>query len=118
MINFRVPLIPPSVNHIWKRKRGGGAYLSAEAKAFTEAVQLLAPRTGFGKQFCEVQVTFYLPANKMLRNDLDNLLKGSIDSLTKAGILADDRYVSRIVAVKVPAHCREAEGTEFSVFTL
>ena len=37
------------------------------------------------------------------RRDLDNLIKPLLDSMQKAGVIADDRWVDYLVAERVPA---------------
>lgn len=114
-VNFTVPLLPPSVNSCWRKRARGGFYLTKEAEAFIYAVGMLAPKGIVQGEFYEVQLSFRMAENKVLKGDLDNLLKISIDALAKAGIIRDDRYVSRLSACKIAAIGRDDEGTEFSV---
>ena len=37
------------------------------------------------------------------RRDLDNIIKPLLDSMQKAGVIADDRWVDYLVAERVPA---------------
>jgi Holliday junction resolvase RusA-like endonuclease len=45
-----------------------------------------------------LKVVFYFK-NKPV-SDLDNLLKALQDNLQKAGVLADDKYLNKVVAIK------------------
>ena len=115
-ISFRVPLLPPSVNHYKSPRKGGGWFVSKEAKAFIEAVQLLAPKTSIPRgSLIEVRVKYFIQRQNFLRVDLDNLGKLTFDSPVKAALISDDRYIKRIEAEKFPVMRREDEGTVFEI---
>lgn len=114
-VSFSVPLLPPSVN-VYKKPRSGHAwYLGGAAKAFFDAVGYLGPKEMIVAEFYQVHLTFRFQRKSFLRGDLDNLLKVSIDSLVKNGIIRDDRYIVRILAHKCEAASRAEEGTEFEI---
>lgn len=117
-LTFRIPLLPPSVNSIWRKKARGGFYLSPEANAFINAVGMLAPKTPLHKVrggLYDLGLTFALQKSEYLRWDLDNLIKVSADALTKCGMIQDDRYIVRIRAEKVAVETRDEEGVEYAV---
>ncbi len=126
-LRFSVPLIPPSVNHYKQPKARGGYYITAEAKAFIDAVPVFArpaapkswpwwgvdPKTAHGKParlFYEVELTFHIHRPRYLAGDSDNLEKVAFDALTTCGAITDDRYVkyhsNRAVPVESPADQR------------
>ena len=87
---------PPSLNRAYRSYRGK-IVLSAEAKAFKDALQQLAPNDKvLGKIHLEVNLTF---ADKRKR-DLDNYLKVLIDSM-KNLFFEDDDQIYKITATKV-----------------
>ncbi len=117
-ISFRVPLLPPSVNQCWRKKKGGGFYLTKEAQAFIEAVALLGPKRLVDGWHYDVRLVFRVMRKELFTRDLDNMLKLAIDSLAKANIISDDRYVVALSAQKLDALTRNYEGTEFTVIGL
>jgi len=102
--SFAVPLLPPSVNH-YKRPRLNhdltrGFYVTAEAKAFIEAVCILSGRQPIAGRFYEVSIEYHIPQNQFLRCDVDNFSKVACDALTESGLIQDDRYISDLHLVK------------------
>ena len=119
MISFRVPLIPPSVNHYKNPRKGGGWYVSKEAKAFIEAVQILRPACDAPEgTLLEVRIKYFIHHSKFLRMDVDNLSKVSLDSLVKANLIEDDRYIKRIEAEKFSVQSRDDVGTAFELMIM
>ena len=114
-ILFTVPLLPPSVNHYKTPRRGGGWFVSKEAQAFIEAVAMLCPKERLTETLYQVRINYRMPGRNLYRTDLDNLLKVSLDALTHAGVIKDDRYVVYIQAYKFAAERREDEGTQFTI---
>lgn len=82
---------PPSVNHIYNRRRGGGVYLKPSVKAFREKVWYAtrSQRAPMGIDY-PVDVVCYLSPPNNRRVDADNLNKAILDALVKAGVLVDD----------------------------
>lgn len=98
--SFFFPLWPPSTNHIWRF--GKRAHLTPAAANFRDAVQLYMMQAR-GKGFMPrhplrgklgVRLVFHQPDRK--RRDLDNLLKSTLDALTKAGLWLDDSQIDRL----------------------
>lgn len=118
-LTFDVPLIPPSVNHYKLPAKHGGFYVTKEAQAFIDAVCMIGrtaakilPLPG---KFYEVTLTVYVSDKKFLRADSDNMEKCAFDGLTKAGIITDDRYITRHYHRRVKVSTATQERTEFSV---
>lgn len=89
---------PPSVNHYWKSgrdKRGRPMrYLSAAASDFKRIVGLLCGRKNAFSGRVGVRVLVWTPDRRV--RDLDNLLKGILDSISGAGVILDDCQVDEI----------------------
>ena len=92
MIEITLPW-PPSDNRYW-RVFQGRAIISADGRSYRKAVadQVLIQR---GAKHYEgklkVTIEAWKPDNR--RRDLDNLLKAVLDSLTHAGVWADDGLI-------------------------
>lgn len=84
---------PPTANTYY-RNVAGKTLISTDGRAYRKAVadQVLIQRGA--KHYAgrlEVLVIAYMPDKR--RRDLDNLLKGLLDSLTHAGVWADDSQI-------------------------
>jgi len=89
---------PPSVNHYYKKGRGGRLYISKEGQDYrwqTKARLLRAPMLeGRLKVFVEA----YPPDRR--RHDLDNLGKCLFDSCQAAGLYEDDSQIDDLHIVR------------------
>ena len=95
---------PPSVNHYWpnriaKNKAGKmyvQTYISADGKAFKRKVAK-AVHIQLGREpepimgHCRLYVALHAPDRR--RRDVDNYAKALLDSLTEAGMWADDSQI-------------------------
>ncbi len=118
-LTFAVPLVPPSVNHYKMPRKAGGFFVIKEAQAFIDAVAmigrtaaLVAPIPG---DFYEVELTVYVHRKRFLRGDSDNMEKVAFDALTKAGVIKDDRYITRHTHNRVPVELAAQERTEYVI---
>jgi len=84
VITFTVPLIPPGVNNYVRHTRSGRHYVTAEAKAFKEALILCARRAAIKGKFFSVEATVYL--GKKQKGDVDGFAKLILDALAEAGV--------------------------------
>ena len=90
MLEISLPF-PPSVNRLWRAKKGGGVYRSQEyvywskAAAWEIAVQVKT-RSIQGKY----KLTIEAVAPDKRRRDLDNLIKALSDSLVSANVVESD----------------------------
>lgn len=103
---------PPSLNHYWRKDRGG-MHISEDGKKYIARVQQLALLNGRGdteyslkvlrqpepKQKLKVCAVFHCPDNA--RRDLDNLFKVLFDCMTKAKVWHDDSQVFELDAMKL-----------------
>lgn len=86
MINLQMP---PSLNHIYRRRKQGGMYMTDEGKRWKEYAAWEIK--GAGKfERVKVAVRFYFPDHKV--KDLDGLLKLLSDAIVMAGVIKDDRW--------------------------
>lgn len=99
-VQFSVPLTPPSVNHYLGRRRGGGAFITPEAKAFKEAVALYARGQRVAGPSYGVEAAFFYPTH--VHPDLDNLGKLLLDSLQSCGVIGNDKNVVCWIARREP----------------
>ncbi len=90
--------IPPSVNHYWKRRNGGGMYISAAGMAFKEACGRECTSNGLTPLSGRVALTVTVYRAKD-QGDLDNYLKALLDGI-KGYAYHDDRQVYAIYAYK------------------
>lgn len=95
----------PSANAYWRR-HGNIIHVSAEAKAYKEAVSMLASRYRNGSEVAfpsgdlSVTVLWHRSAK---RGDLDNRLKVCLDAL-KDVVFRDDKQITRILAERCDSH--------------
>ena len=94
---------PPSVNNYWVsgRNRHTGQhmkYLTARARTFKQVVGLLCGRRQPFTGRVGVRVLVWPPDRRT--RDLDNLLKGLLDSITGAGVILDDCQIDEIHMVR------------------
>lgn len=107
---------PPSVNTYW-RHVGAKVLISANGRQYREAVRQQAAAEHwpqFGDKRLAVDIEAFMPDRR--RRDLDNVLKAALDSLTHAGIWADDSQIdsltirrSPVIAGMLKVHIREAD---------
>lgn len=86
----------PSVNHYW-RHVGTKVLISAEGRLYRRRVNheaLVQRAKRFGAAPLEVLIDAYPPDRR--KRDLDNLLKGLLDSLTHAGVYGDDSQINEL----------------------
>lgn len=95
---------PVSTNHLYSVFRGRKV-LSHEGRAYfnTSIALLIRQKVKLQTVFLEkrpIKATYKIyPPDKRLR-DADNLLKATQDSLVKAGIITDDRYIKRFYVIE------------------
>jgi Holliday junction resolvase RusA-like endonuclease len=93
-MKFTVPLVPPSVNHYVKHTRKGRHYVTAEARAFKEAVAIFARGNSVAAETYAVGIGIFL--GKRMRGDLDNFLKVTLDALVSARVIHSDAAITSL----------------------
>ena len=119
-LEFSVPLVPPSVNHYKQPNGQRGFFITREAKAFIDAAcafgKSAAPVIPHAGRYFEITITVFLRRALFHREDVDNYSKVALDSISKyAGIITDDRYVTRFAIFKVPVELAAQERTHYKI---
>ena len=101
MIELTLPW-PPSTNAYY-RNIAGKTLISAKGREYRAAVadQVLIQRGA--KRFAgrlSVVIVAHVPDRR--RRDLDNMLKGTLDSLTHAGVWLDDSQIDSLTIARGP----------------
>lgn len=91
MIELELPF-PPSVNHYWRMWRGR-MVISAEGRAYQNAVGALLKAKGVRPMTGKLAVAIEVFPPDLRRRDLDNLLKAVNDSLQHGGAFPDDSQI-------------------------
>jgi crossover junction endodeoxyribonuclease RusA len=93
-VHITVPLVPPSVNSYVRHTLKGKHYVTAEAKAFKEAVVLLSRGKSVSAE--AYSVTTHIFYGKGQRGDLDNRAKLILDGLVDAGVIHSDAAIREL----------------------
>lgn len=89
---------PPTINHYYGNRKGGGKYIKPKGRAFREKVRyaVLMNRMGMVLLPLEMPISMsvgvYPPDNR--KRDLDNVIKALQDSLQLADVYKDDCQIS------------------------
>ena len=96
-----IEIVPPSVNNYWLDSGKARKRLSKRAKHFTAVMKrFISPCRYDGKVSVNVQ---FAPPDAKVR-DIDNIVKPIFDSLSKCGLILDDRQVDKLVVERLPVH--------------
>jgi len=99
-----VPMLPPTVNHMYAPNRDGSKRLTDEARAFREAVLLearsTANLTGWRVPDGRLKVAIKLTFGSKARTDIDNRAKAAIDAVALA-LGFDDARIDRVVIERI-----------------
>ncbi len=93
-IIFDFPIVPPSVNTLWRIERGK-ARLSKEARDFYALVKLFVRGKRAPRAWRYYAVDILIEPSRR-SGDVDNKIKAVLDSLTKAGFWKDDSLVAAV----------------------
>src|SRR6266550_5767194 len=102
---------PPSANVYWRR-HGNVIHVSAEAKAYKEAVSMLTSRyrtngqCAFPSGDLSITILWHRSAK---RGDLDNRIKCCFDAL-QGTLFRNDKQIAEIQARRVDAHPELRKG--------
>ncbi len=100
-ITYNLPF-PPSVNTYWRTFKGR-MLLSERGREFRTEVAASILANGFPEKLTgrlRVQVVLCPPDRR--RRDLDNSLKGLLDSLQHAGVYQDDEQIDDLHVMRGP----------------
>lgn len=98
-IRIVVPLEPPTVNHYVRHTRGGRHYITADAKAFLQAMHIFSRGQSVTAKFYRVRFTVF--QGKGSRGDVDNYSKCVLDGLVKAGVIHSDAAITHLEIQKI-----------------
>lgn len=99
MIKLRLPW-PPSINHYW-RMVNNRMIISAAGREYAALVayEIKQQRSHMALAGrLSVAITATMPDKR--RRDIDNLIKVSLDSLTKAGVWEDDSQIDELAILR------------------
>ena len=86
---------PPSINHYYRARRGGGRFISKEGKRYREDVIVMCLQSRV-KTTGPVALTIKAFPPDLHQRDLDNLLKALLDALQAAGAIDNDKNVRQL----------------------
>jgi Holliday junction resolvase RusA-like endonuclease len=97
-VHITVPLVPPSVNHYKMRTKRGVTFVSAEAKAYKQAVGICARGREVLSDYFDVEVIVF--QGKGDKGDVDNYAKCVLDGLKEAGVIHSDDAITDLTMRK------------------
>ena len=92
ILNKEIPLFPPSVNTYW-RANGKTRFITPKGVKFTKDMGYFVPYIMSDKRL-KLDVVFHYPTKR--KYDIDNFLKGLLDSLVKNGLCLDDEQFDEL----------------------
>lgn len=106
MKSITIPIKPISANECWK----GRKFKTKKYDMWREETLWLVKAQSKSNAIkdCSIDFKFYLNSPAM---DLDNMLKPIIDTLQFAGIILNDRYITKITAEKIKSKEEKIEIT-------
>lgn len=95
MISLELPY-PPSVNSLYKNRRGGGKRLSERHSVYRDKVWAICRQQKVLKLHGNLECTLFLFPPDKRKRDVDNVLKALLDSLEHAGAFHDDNQIRKL----------------------
>lgn len=99
MISFEFPL-PPTLNHAYGQRRGGGKFIKKDGIAFHREVSDIVAAAGHPTITGRVAVFVAVYPKNNVRQDVANREKLLSDSMTMAGVWEDDSLIDSITIVR------------------
>lgn len=95
LTTLQLPMLPPTVNHMYRNTNRGGKVLTDEAQTFRQEVALAmrGQSAPDGLLACTVQLTFGRRKGRTRRLDADNRIKALADAVALALGFDDSRIV-------------------------
>ena len=116
-MRLTVDALPPTVNHLYRARRGGGRCLSAAAVAWYDyAIPLIRSqaRSNVPPGPLRLRIEVYgLPRT----TDVDNVIKAALDALARA-LEFDDRMVDDLRITRIPVKRGAAKSTAYELEAL
>ena len=104
---------PPSVNTLYGFTRRGFKYITKKGKDwFEENLWEIKRQLPNVRTIKRSQITIRL---KTIQLDIDNVLKGALDLLTKGTVIEDDQYIMKLIITKELVHRRKDEGLDIII---
>lgn len=109
---------PPSVGTLWRMtsKPFPRMYMTARGKAWFEEAGWIWKEAKGRRKTIKGEVELEIDLYYCRPIDLDNVLKCALDSLTKAGVIEDDRQVAGINIHRYKVKHMKEEKLEVEVF--
>lgn len=94
---------PPSVNHYWAPRKGGGTRLTDKARAYRDKVMLAVLQKGKERVLTgrlKLTIHAYMPDRRI--RDLDNYWKGPLDGMQHARVYENDNQIDDERMIRMP----------------
>ena len=115
MLEVELEGLPPTVNHIYRSKKNGRRYKTAEGREYQEAVsELMRRQYKHGEVYsgrAGLRISFMVKDRR--RWDIDNRVKALQDCLTLSRVLKDD---SQIDMLQVERHKGDRSATYLCLY--
>jgi len=115
LLNTELPY-PPSVNHYWKTgrifKNGRSIvtrFKSPKANKFISDVKAIIGTVTTSSYRLGIEILVYPPDDRC--RDIDNILKGVLDSLVSCGLMLDDEQIDDLRVIR----CDKVKGGKINV---
>jgi crossover junction endodeoxyribonuclease RusA len=100
-IEFTLPY-PPTINHAYGQRKGGGKFIKPAGIAFRAAVAEIVASAGYPMITGRVSLFVRVYPATRAKQDLDNRSKALQDALTHAGVWLDDEQIDDLHMVRGP----------------
>jgi Holliday junction resolvase RusA-like endonuclease len=105
MIKLNLPF-PPSVNSIWKHRKGGGVYLDPKYRAWKREADgcFMQQRKTCGPSITGKfnAILWFDESRRRSNTDLDNRIKVCLDAVQRFGLVVNDSHLDKLDAQWMP----------------
>ena len=121
MIEFTIPLVPPSVNTYTRHARGRH-FKTKEAAAFEAAFPFFFRNPGCVGETFRVEIDVWL--GPKMHRDIDNLPKQVLDGISRGGLLVNGKgkilsdYAVKELEVRMFSDERDNQRTTVRIYSL